>query len=85
MSLHAQTETDRVNAPVSDVGLNKTEHLLGGLGHLDEHTIVDLKKTEELKDFAGLGCDVVDTAASSVPVENIQLGHNTHPRIRMTK
>ena len=61
MSLHTQTETDRVNAPVSDVGLNKTEHLLGGLGHLDEHTIVDLEETKELENFAGLGRNVVDT------------------------
>ena len=61
VSLHTQTETDRVNAPVSDVGLNKTEHLLGGLGHLDEHTIVDLEETKELENFAGLGRNVVDT------------------------
>ena len=53
---------DKVYIPVSNVRLHKTEHLFGGLGHLNEHTIVDLKKTEELKDFAGLGCDVVDTA-----------------------
>ena len=58
---NAQTETDRVNAPVSNVGLNKTEHLLGGLGHLDEHTIVDLEETKELENFAGLGRNVVDT------------------------
>ena len=58
---NAQTETDRVNAPVSDVGLNKTEHLLGGLGHLDKHTIVDLQQTEQLEDFTGLGSNVVDT------------------------
>ena len=49
------------NAPVSDIGLNQTEHLLGRLRDLDEDTIVDLKETEELEDFAGLRCNVVDT------------------------
>lgn len=51
-------------APVCDVWLDETEHLLSGPGDLDKYTVVDLEKTKELKDFAGLGSDVVDTVAS---------------------
>lgn len=50
------------NVPIGNVRLNETQHLLSSLRHLDKHTVVDLKEAEELKDFAGLGCDVVDTA-----------------------
>ena len=49
------------DAPVGDVGLNKTEHLLGRLRDLNKHTVVDLEEAEELEDFTGLGGDVVDT------------------------
>ena len=50
-----------IHQPIGNIGLNETEHLLGGLGHLDEHTIVDLEETKELENFAGLGRNVVDT------------------------
>ena len=46
---------------ISSVRFNETQHLLSSLGHLDNHTVVDLKEAEELKDFTGLGCDVVRT------------------------
>lgn len=49
------------NEPVSDVGLNSEEHLRSSLGDLDEDTVVDLEKTEELKDLARLRGNVVDT------------------------
>lgn len=44
-----------------DVGLDETEHLASRLGHLDEHTVVDLDKAEQLQNFAGLGGHFVDT------------------------
>ena len=47
--------------PVGDVGLDQTEHLLGGLGNTNEDTVVDLQEAEELQNLAGLGCDLVDT------------------------
>ena len=50
-----------VYAPVSDVRLNQAEHLLGSFGDLNEDTIVDLQKAEELQDLAGLGGNLVDT------------------------
>lgn len=56
------------NVPIGDVGLNETEHLLGGAGCLDKHTVVDLEKTEELQNFAGLGGDFIDTVTWSMLV-----------------
>ena len=50
-----------MNAPVCDVGLNETEHLLGRPGDSDKDTVVDLEETEELEDFAGFRGDLADT------------------------
>ena len=47
---------------VCDVRLHDLQHLKGGLGCLDEDTIVDLKETEKLEGLALLGVDLVDTA-----------------------
>lgn len=58
----------QVGLAVSDVRLDKTKHLLGSLGHLDEDTVVDLEETEKLEDFTGLGCDLVDTERQSAMV-----------------
>ena len=49
------------NLPIGDIWLNKSEHLLSCLGHLDENTIVDLEETQKLEDFSGLGGNFVDT------------------------
>ena len=58
------------DAHVGDVGLNKTKHLLGRLRDLNENTVVDLEKTEELKNFAGLRRDVVDTEETCLGMLN---------------
>lgn len=50
-----------VGVTVGDPGLDNLEHLGGGLGDLDEDTVVDLEETEELEDLAGLGGNLVDT------------------------
>lgn len=50
-----------VGVTVGDPGLDNLDHLDGGLGDLDEDTVVDLEKTEELEDLAGLGGNLVDT------------------------
>ena len=50
-----------VGVTVSNVGLNQTEHLDGGLVQTDEHTVVDLPQAEELEDLPGLGVNTVDT------------------------
>ena len=58
--------TDRleVGVTVGNVRVDDGEHLLGGLGELDEGTVVDLEETEELEDLAGLRSDLVDTGTS---------------------
>ena len=63
------------DAPVGDVGLNKTEHLLGRLRDLNKHTVVDLEEAEELKDFAGLWRDLVNTAEMLARSTDIRSGH----------
>jgi hypothetical protein len=50
-----------VGVTVGDPGLDDLEHLGGGLGDLDEDTVVDLEETEQLEDLAGLGGHLVDT------------------------
>lgn len=50
-----------VGVAVGDPGLDDLDHLGGGLGDLDEDTVVDLEETEELEDLAGLGGHLVDT------------------------
>ena len=50
-----------VGVTVGNPGLDDLDHLSGGLGDTDENTIVDLEKTEELEDLAGLGGNLVDT------------------------
>ena len=55
------TDGLEVRLAVGDVRLNEGEHLLGGLGHADKDTVVDLEETEELQDFLGLGGDLGDT------------------------
>lgn len=50
-----------VGVTVGDPGLDDLEHLSGGLGNLDEDTVVDLEETQELEDLAGLGGNLVDT------------------------
>jgi len=58
--------TDRlqVGVTIGDVWVDNGQHLLSGLGQLDEDTIVDLEKTEELEDLARLGGNLVDTLDS---------------------
>ena len=47
--------------PVCDIRFDKTQHLLSCSCHLDKYTAVDLQETEELHDFTGLWCNLVDT------------------------
>jgi len=55
------TDGLQVGGTVSDVGLDQLKHLSSGVGETKEDTVVDLEKTEQLEDLAGLGSDVVDT------------------------
>jgi len=51
----------QVRSTVGNVGLNQLEHLSGSVGETEEDTVVDLEKTEQLENLAGLGSNVVDT------------------------
>lgn len=51
----------QVGLTVGDVGVDQLEHLRGGLGQANKDTVVDLEKTQQLEDLAGLGGNVVDT------------------------
>lgn len=51
----------QVGITIGDPRVDNGQHLLRGLGQLDEDTIVDLEETEKLEDLAGLGCNLVDT------------------------
>jgi len=55
-----------VGVAVSNERLDDLEHLKSGLGELDEDTVVDLKKTEELESLALLGINLVDTERNNV-------------------
>jgi len=55
------TDSLQVGVTVSDPWLDNLQHLKSSLGHADKDTIVDLEKTEELEDLAGLWCNLVDT------------------------
>lgn len=51
----------QVGVTVGDPGLDDLEHLSDGLGDLQEDTVVDLEKTEQLENLAGLRGHLVDT------------------------
>lgn len=63
----------QVGVTVSDPGLDNLEHLSGGLGDLDEDTVVDLEETEELEDLAGLRGHLVDTGERLVGAHGSQM------------
>lgn len=50
-----------VGVTIGDPRLDNLDHLRSSLGDADEDTIVDLEKTEELEDLAGLRRNLVDT------------------------
>jgi len=52
----------QVGFTICDVGLDKSEHLLSRLGSFNENTVIDLKQTEQLQNFARLWSDFVDTS-----------------------
>ena len=54
----------QVGVTVGNPRLDDLDHLSGSLGDADEDTVVDLQKTEELEDLAGLGGNLVDTVCS---------------------
>jgi hypothetical protein len=76
-----------VGVTVGDPWLDDLEHLEGGLGQADENTVVDLEKTEELEDLAGLWCNLVDTVKFSLGLVLARgmMDEIAYPLIRTTK
>jgi hypothetical protein len=50
-----------VGSTISDVRLNELQHLESGAVQLNEHTVEDLTKTQQLQDLLDLRADLVDT------------------------
>lgn len=55
--------------------LDNLQHLQGGLGQLDEDTVVDLKQAEELQSLALLRINLVDTLDADDKSQLVLLGH----------
>jgi hypothetical protein len=55
------TDGLEVGVTVGNVRVDDGKHLRGGLVQADEDTVVDLEKTQQLEDLAGLGGNLVDT------------------------
>jgi hypothetical protein len=55
------TDSLQVGVTVGNIGLDQLKHLRGSLVKTDKDTVVDLQKTEQLKNLTGLGSNVVDT------------------------
>jgi len=52
----------QVGVTVGDVGLDESEHVLGGLVELNEGGVSGLEETEELEHLSGLGVHLGDTS-----------------------
>ena len=55
---------------VSDVRLDSSEHVDGGLVELDEDAVVELSQSQELHDLSALGVQLVDTTNNQILLSN---------------
>lgn len=55
------TNAFEVRFTISDPRLDNAKHFESGLGEADEDPVVNLEKTKELENLAGLGGDLIDT------------------------
>lgn len=84
------TNALEIRFTVSDPRLDNAKHFESGLGEADKDAVVNLEKTKQLENLAGLGRDLIDTVFitrvnSKVPGEPSEGGGNTDPLIRTTK
>ena len=76
----------QVGVSIGDVRLDDLEHFQGSFCQANKDTVVDLKESEELKDFAWFGSNLVDTIQDNMLVlMNTVRSDDTHPLIRTTK
>jgi len=64
-----------VGVTVGNERLDDLQHLQGGLGELNEDTVVDLQQTEQLQSLALLGINLVDTLDADDESKLVLLGH----------
>ena len=64
-----------VGVTVGNERLDDLQHLQGGLGELNEDTVVDLQQTEQLQCLALLGINLVDTLDADDESKLVLLGH----------
>ena len=57
------TKKKKLYWPISNIRLHDSQHVHGGLVQLNENAIVDLKQTEQLKDFSHFRAHTIDTVA----------------------
>ena len=65
---HLDTEIEISNLPPGNVRINKTQQVEGCLVQANKHAIVDLAKSEELKNLADLRAHTIDTASQQSPI-----------------
>ena len=64
-----------VGVTVGNERLDNLQHLQGGLGELNEDTVVDLQQTEQLQSLALLRINLVDTLDADDESKLVLLGH----------
>ena len=59
----AKKEKKKLYQPIGNIRLHDSQHVHGGLVQLNKNAIVDLKQTEQLKDFSDFRAHAINTAA----------------------
>lgn len=59
----AKKEKKKLYQPIGNIRLHDSQHVHSGLVQLNKNTIVDLKQTEQLKDFSDFRAHAINTAA----------------------
>lgn len=62
-TLYSQKRKKKLYQPIGNIRLHDSQHVHSGLVQLNKNTIVDLKQTEQLKDFSDFRAHAINTAA----------------------
>lgn len=57
-----QPKKRKLYQPIGNIRLHNSQHIHGGLVQLNKNAIVDLKQTEQLKDFSDFRAHTINTA-----------------------
>ena len=61
---------------ISNIGLNSSDHVDGGLVESNESSIVELSQSKELEDFLACGVKLVDTIKKRIRLILCLTNHN---------